>query len=140
MNQTDILFPMTGMAGWTFIVLLLVPYRRIKAAMNKQVAASDFKLGESANVPPYVTVVNRNLINLLEIPVLFYVVCLALYVTNHVNSMAVLVAWTYVGLRLAHSLIHVTYNNVFHRLAFYGLSNLVLIALWIQLFFALHDT
>jgi hypothetical protein len=137
MSQTNILFPMIALAAWTFLVLLLVPYRRVKAAMNKQVVANDFKFGESANVPSYVSVPNRNLINLLEMPVLFYVVCLTLYVTGHADSAAVLLAWVYVAFRLAHSLIHLTYNNVFHRLAFYGLSNLVLLAMWIRLFLAL---
>jgi hypothetical protein len=93
MSQTNILFSIIALAGWTFLVLLLVPYRRVKAAMNKQVIANDFKFGESANVPAYVSVPNRNLINLLEIPVLFYVVCLAMYVTSHADSAAVLLAW-----------------------------------------------
>jgi hypothetical protein len=98
---------------------------------------NDFKFGESANVPAYVSVPNRNLINLLEIPVLFYVVCLTMYVTSHADSAAVLLAWAYVAFRVAHSLVHLTYNNVFHRLAFYGLSNIVLLAMWIRLFLAL---
>jgi hypothetical protein len=38
---------------------------------------------------------------------------------------------------VVHSLVHLTYNNVFHRLAFYGLSNIVLLAMWIRFFLAL---
>ena len=34
---------------------------------------ADFRLGESANVPENIKLVNRNYMNLLELPVLFYV-------------------------------------------------------------------
>jgi hypothetical protein len=41
-------------------------------------------------------------------------------------------AWLYVALRAAHSLVHLTYNKVFHRLSVYAASNVVLLALWIR--------
>ena len=40
---------------------------------------------------------------------------------------------TYLGLRLAHSMVYLTYNNVFHRLSCYGLSNVTLVVLWARL-------
>jgi hypothetical protein len=46
----------------------------------------DFKFGESARVPGNVSVPNRNLMNLLELPVLFYVACLTLYVTKSIKG------------------------------------------------------
>lgn len=45
----------------------------------------------------------------------------------------VALAWTYVGLRTAHSAIHVTYNRVRDRLAAFAASNVVLIVLWTNL-------
>jgi hypothetical protein len=44
------------------------------------------------------------------------------------------VAWVYVALRVIHSLIHITYNNVLHRLSAYALSNFVLMAFWVLFF------
>jgi hypothetical protein len=81
-------------------------------------------------VPYDVALPNRNLINLLEVPLLFYVVCLALYVTHHVQPGCLRLAWAYVALRIVHSLIHLTSNNVRQRLAFFAVSNFVLVALW----------
>jgi len=75
--------------------------------------------------------------NLLELPVLFYVVCLAFFVTGKVDTLAVVLAWAYVALRAAHSVIHLSYNNVFHRLSVYAASNVVLLALWVRWVFAL---
>jgi len=88
-------------------------------------------------VPGEVSLPNRNLMNLLELPVLFYVACLAFYVGGIVDVAAVVLAWAYVALRAAHSVIHLTYNNVFHRLAAFAASNAVLLALWIRFAFAL---
>ncbi len=69
--------------------------------------------------------------NLLELPMLFYVVCLVLYVTAGGSLLAVYVAWAYVILRVVHSMIHLTYNHVLHRLAAFTLSNAALVSLWV---------
>ena len=69
--------------------------------------------------------------NLLELPMLFYVVCVVLYVTGGAPRQGIDVAWAYVGLRIVHSLIHLTYNRVLHRLFAFTLSNIALVSLWV---------
>ena len=137
MRQTTILFPLIALAGWTFAVLLLIPFQRFRAAFRNQVVADDFKFGESQNVPPGVSLPYRNYMNLLEMPVLFYVACLTLYVTKSVDAIALALAWTYVALRVVHSLVHLTYNNVIHRLSVFAASNVVLAGLWIRILLGL---
>jgi hypothetical protein len=133
MNQTGILLPAMTLVGWTLLVLLLVAYQRFKALFARQVTADDFKLGESSNVPLVASIPNRNFMNLLEVPVLFYVVCITLYATQTADSVAVALAWSYFGLRVLHSLVYLTYNKVAHRLSFFAASNLALAVLWIRL-------
>jgi len=137
MNQANILYPMVALAALTFIVLLLIPYKRFRAGRSGQLVIDDFKFGESSNVPTDVSIPNRNLMNLLEMPVLFYVACLTFYVTNSVNAISLSLAWLYFALRVCHSLVHLTYNKVFHRLIVYAASNVVLAIMWIRLFSAL---
>lgn len=79
MNQSAIFYPVLTLVGWTMLVLLLMPYRRFKAALAGKVTAEDFKFGESANVPPDVIIPNRNYMNLLEAPLLFYVTCIVIF-------------------------------------------------------------
>ena len=79
-----------------------------------------------------VTVWNRNLMNLLEMPLLFYVVSIAFYVTHQVTPRVLTLAWVYLALRLAHSLVHVTSNQILVRLTSYAASNVVLLTLWIR--------
>lgn len=129
---------MVALGVLTFMVLLRIPYVRIRAALQGRVVTDDFKLGESTQVPPDVSIPNRNYMNLLELPTLFYAVCLALFVLNKVGSIDYTLAWVYVGLRALHSLIHLTYNHVIHRLAAFATSNIVLSVIWIRLFLALN--
>jgi len=132
MDQAAIFLPMCALAAWTFAVLLMVPIARFRAAAQGKVTAGDFRFGESARVPGPASLPNRNFMNLLEAPLLFYVVCLALYVTLSVDRAALALAWLYFALRVAHSLVHLTYNNVFHRLAAYSASIVVLAVLWLR--------
>ena len=137
MKQTSILIPALMLIGWTLLVLLMIPYQRFKAYFAGKVTAHDFKCGESRHVPEEVCMPNRNLMNLLEIPVLFYAVCLMLYVTQTVDGLAVALAWVYVVLRGVHSLIHLSYNHVFHRFAVFATSNMVMALLWLKSLLAL---
>jgi hypothetical protein len=54
-NPAGIFWPVMAMVGSTIAVLLLVPLRRFKAAFAGQVTVSDFKCGESGNVPSVVS-------------------------------------------------------------------------------------
>jgi hypothetical protein len=130
-RDLGILYPMFALACWTLIVLLLIPIVRVRAGRRKEIVVDDFKYGESPSVPSHVSIPNRNLMNLLEIPVLFYVVCLVLYVTAGVSPLAVSLAWAYVVVRIVHSAIHLTYNHVIHRLAAFAISNAVLVTIWV---------
>lgn len=134
MIQDLIFAPMGALALLTFSVLLLIPLRRFRAAAGGLVKAEDFRFGESAAVPTHVSIPNRNYMNLLELPTLFFPVCLMFYVAQRVDFAVLATAWAYVGLRFVHSAIHLTYNNVFHRLTIFALSNAALAVLWVLFF------
>jgi hypothetical protein len=134
MSQELIFAPLGAMALLTFIVLGFIPATRFRAVFARIVTADDFKLGESARVPPNVAVTNRNYMNLLELPMLFYVAGLMYYVAGRVDQTVLVVAWAYVALRAIHSAIHLSYNDVRQRLVAFGLSNFVLMAFWVLFF------
>jgi hypothetical protein len=131
LQNPAILYPVFALAAWTFLVLLLIPFYRVRAGLRREIKSDDFKYGESATVPPYVSIPNRNYMNLLELPMLFYVVCLLLYATAGGSGIAIKLAWAYVILRVIHSIIHLSYNKVMHRLTAFAASNFALISLWI---------
>ena len=82
------------------------------------------RLPEAINYPAH------NLKNLFELPVLFYALCLLLYVTGNVDGVHVAAAWGFVAFRALHSLIHCTINRVMARFVCYLISSLLL---WIML-------
>jgi hypothetical protein len=132
MRPETIFAPVSVLAIWTVVVLFWTGFVRIRSVRQGRSPRNAFRLGEAPGVPPDVTVANRNLMNLLEMPMLFYVACIAFYVTRHVNPGLLKVAWVYVGLRLVHSLIHLTTNRVRHRLLAFFASNVVLLTIWIR--------
>ena len=131
MQQTAIFGPMIALALLTFVVMTFMAYKRFSAGFAGRVKAGDFRYGETANVPPDVAVVNRNFMNLLEAPLLFYVLGLALYATQHVTQLTFCMAWVYVALRFAHTGFHLFYNRILYRFAPYALSNVLLAGLWL---------
>ena len=132
MRAEAIFAPVSVLALWTAVVLLLTGGRRVLAVRARQVSRQAFRLGEAADVPEGVALANRNFMNLLEMPVLFYVVSIAFYVTHRVSHGALVLAWIYVGLRLLHSWEHLTTNHILRRLIAFTLSNVVLVTLWIR--------
>ena len=114
-------------------MLLLVPIARFKAGARGEVELDDFKYGESARVPTATRVPNRVFMNLLEVPVLFYLACLVAVVTQHATPTLIALAWAYVALRVLHSLIYLSYNHVAHRLTVFAVSNGVAAVMWVLL-------
>jgi hypothetical protein len=131
MPAADILLPALALMGWTQLVLLMIPYRRFLALRAQRVRTADFRLGESQQVPEDVSLPNRNYMNLLELPVLFYALSLMFYVTQKADSLALGLAWGYVGCRMLHSVIHLWRNHVMFRMSAFAASNVFLLALWL---------
>jgi hypothetical protein len=123
-SDITILQPLFVLVAWTSCILILLAFRRLK----------EKRLPESP--PPGTSpasLANRNYMNLLESPVLFYVACLTAFVTGTATAGVITIAWIYVVLRIVHSVIHVTYNRVAHRFKVFAASIAVLLVLWAYL-------
>ena len=125
-----IFLPMAVLALWTLQVLLLIPVARFRAGRARQVSVEDFRYGESARVPDAVRLPNRNFMNLLEVPVLFYVAGFMAFLMQQADGLVVGLSWAFVALRVGHSLVHLSYNNVVHRLSLFALSNVAVSVMW----------
>jgi hypothetical protein len=78
-----------------------------------------------------------NFRNLFELPVLFYVALLTIYIIGATNTAFVLLAWGYVAARVAHSYIHCTSNIVMHRFYAFVTSCTLLSCIWLLLAYQL---
>lgn len=138
MNAELILQPVIGMMLLTALVWLVLYLKRIPAmqasGMPTQTWTTPDKavelLDEGVNNP------SNNFRNLFELPVVFYALCLVLFVTNSVDTGHVVAAWTFVAFRVLHSVIHCTVNIVMARFLSYVAASL---ALWFMLARAAGD-
>lgn len=72
--------------------------------------------------------------NLFEMPVLFYLLCALLYMSQQVSVGKLIAAWAYVALRYLHSYIHIGYNKVMDRFKVFITSASLLYGMWIAFF------
>ncbi|MGN6376050.1 MAG: MAPEG family protein [Sphingomonas sp.] len=76
----------------------------------------------------------NNLRNLFEMPVLYFALVPLLLVTHHGDTVQAVLAWTFVALRVVHSLIHIVVRRIYARFLVYAASNIVLSVMWIGFF------
>ncbi|HVZ29343.1 MAG TPA: MAPEG family protein [Asticcacaulis sp.] len=134
MDHHLILWPMAAMAGLTFVILSLIPMFRVGDVSAGRVSVQDFQYGESERVPDRTKLYNRNYMNLLELPVLFYVVGLILFINDSLTPLELGLAWAFVLFRTVHSVVHLTLNRVTLRLSLFSAAVFSLMALWIVTF------
>ncbi len=128
----SILLPMLGMMLLTFAVWVYMYVLRIGHIVRQRIHPQKLTTPDkvAALIPEPVSYPAYNFRNLLELPILFYALCLLLYVAGTVDSWDLLAAWLFLVLRIVHSAIHCTVNIVRYRFYAYFASALVL---WIML-------
>ena len=126
-------FPMLAMFLWTFLVMLLNMRVRVRSILRRDLSGRYFELFQGGTPPETVVKVGNHFHNLMEMPPLFYVVCILIMVMGTSDGLFVILAWIYVGLRVAHSLVHLTCNFVPLRFSFFFAGTIVLLAMWLRL-------
>jgi hypothetical protein len=83
-------------------------------------------------MPQYARQVADNYNHLMEQPTIFYAVCFALQFLDLTQPINIGLAWSYVALRVVHSLVQCTFNNVMTRFLVFVLSTLALMAMTVH--------
>jgi hypothetical protein len=130
MNQTAIFYPIAAMMLLVAIVTALMLKERIGEMKLRRIHPNKVASSTQMNQVLENTKGADNYKNLAEMPILFYVLCVALSVTQMVSSGWLYAAWAYVALRYAHSFIHIGYNTVMHRFYVFAASLTLLFWMW----------
>jgi hypothetical protein len=132
MNPEAIFLPMLATMTLTAIVWLYMYARRIPAMRRARVSVQTYTTPDKVteHLPEDVNYAANNLKNLFEVPILFYGLCLYLFVSASVDAAYVVAAWLFFLLRAFHSIVHCTRNIVILRFYLYASSAL---ALWFML-------
>ena len=128
MTDKEILAPFLALLLLTFVVWTVMYVRRLTFIKRNNIHPQRLTTPERAAevLPEKVAYPAHNLRNLFELPVVFYALCLYLYVTGTVDSIYVAGAWLFVGFRVVHSAIHCSRNIVLLRFAAYMAGAIVL--------------
>lgn len=128
---------MFGLVALTaFVWLLMLLARNISVAVGK--VAMGYYRNYRDDVPPeWIERPARTFMNLLEVPVLFYVACLLMLVTERCDRAQVALAGTFVALRAVHAIVYIGVNHVPARFAAYAAGCVTLGVLWVRLAAAL---
>ena len=110
--------------------MLLVMYkRRIPAMQAISKRTQDFidnpKLGEQ--MPAKARWAADNFNHLHENPTIFYALMFTIFLMDKVTPLALYCAWAYVAIRVIHSIVQITSNNVMIRFSLFVLSAILLI-------------
>ncbi len=130
MMHTSILLPCAAFVLLTMLVWLRLYVERIREMRMRRISPSALATARDVAQTLQHTQAADNFRNLFEVPVLFYVLCLALLVSQWANSFDLIAAWGFVVLRALHSWIHLTYNRVMHRFIAYAASTVLLWGWW----------
>lgn len=125
-----LIYPMFAMVVLTFLVGGVTAFVRIRGAYTGEVDRRYFRLMGGYAIPDDIAKFGRNLNNLFEVPTLFYAVSILAIVLQVVSPLLLVLAWLFVGLRVLHSLIHLTYNHPLHRFVPFLASFLCVVVMW----------
>jgi hypothetical protein len=134
MNQTAIFWPVLAHVLLIYIVYGVLGRRRYGAVKSGEAKVGQYKVRSTE--PASSLTVAANLVNQFELPVLFYVLCLTLHVTNGVNYLTLALMWIFVASRYVHASVHLTSNNLLLRSRSFFVGAVILLIGWI--WFALH--
>jgi hypothetical protein len=132
--HSPILAPLITLVLWTFVMCGWLYATRIPAIRRNKVVYDPRRPSAEfhAQLPASVRWKADNYNNLMEQPTLFYALTLTLGVLGAGSGLNLILAWVYVGLRVAHSLVQATVNRVAIRFPLFMAATLVLLVMAIR--------
>ncbi len=134
--SSEILKPVIVLAAWSMIMWIWMYATRLPAMKRAGLLDQPMIGGTGASLAPKLPTSVQwkadNYNHLMEQPTVFYAVALSLAFLGAGDSLNAMIAWAYVGLRIAHSLLQVTVNRVKLRFALFALSSLCLVMLTVH--------
>ena len=141
--NTEIFLPIFYMLCLTTAVFLFSTLIRIKEIYlndtKNAVSGSEHKHPPFQQGSDILKNSQRNLANLFEFPIFFYVVCIIIVITDRVDESFITLAYWFFYLRLIHSIYHIFFNQLIIKNGFplrsliWAPSTIVILLMWIKL-------
>lgn len=129
-NPQALIQPVVALVGLTALVWCLMVAWRNLAVIRGKVPVRYFRTYASDAPAEWVERPTRAYMNLLELPLLFYVACALMLVTGKFDGAQVALAWVFVLTRCVHAFIHIGFNYVPLRFTAFFAGSVTLGLLW----------
>ena len=131
--MTSMLTPVLALIVLSLLVWIWMYATRIPAMQRAGIDPQNARHpGSLDGLPSSARQVADNYNHLMEQPTIFYALVFTIVLAGHSDAFAIYLAWSYVGLRVVHTLIQCTVNNVTMRFSVFALSTLVLMAMAVR--------
>ena len=134
--QSSIFAPAIVLVLWSLVMLGWLAMTRLPAMSRAGVDLTTLVGARGANlegvVPDRVNWKAHNYTHLMEQPTLFYATVIILGMIGQGEGLNLQLAWAYVILRIAHSIVQATWNRVAVRFTLFCLSTAVLLMLAVR--------
>ncbi|KAK5118937.1 hypothetical protein LTR62_000148 [Meristemomyces frigidus] len=126
-----LLGPLVGLVSWTFVMetwmyaLRLPAMEKYKVDVHPGMTKGDM----NSKLPASVRWPADNYDHLHEQPTVFYAIIFALDRLGMQDTLTVRLAWTYVALRIVHSLVQASTNAIMVRFSLFAASSVTLVGL-----------
>ncbi|WP_404370121.1 MAPEG family protein [Sphingomonas sp. MMS24-J45] len=131
--HSPIIAPVVALVAWSLVMWLWMYVKRIPAMGKAGFDTANLVGGSGADLRARIPAKDQwpadNYNHLHEQPTIFYAIALSLALLEQGSGVNAVIAWAYVALRIAHSLVQVTVNRVIVRFSLFTLSTLCLVAL-----------
>lgn len=127
------------MAFYAFYICCLTVYMfrsRVRAIKAQEMPMNFFKVYKG-DATDRVIVIGRHYDNQFQVPMLFFMTCLAHMAVNVVNTTTLALAWGFVVSRLIHSYVHLGGNKIRKRVIAFAVGWVLILLMWIQLIYFL---
>ena len=132
MYHHGLVAPVIALVCWTLAVMIWLGYERVRNINRLKLSPDAGKFARDLNalMPDRAKQVSDNYMHLMEQPTLFYAVCFSLqFLGQGEHPVNIGFAWGYVSIRVLHTLVHSTFNDVRIRFFLFLLSSVFLVGL-----------
>ena len=136
MGYSPILGPVVALIAWSLVMMMWLYATRFPAMKRKGIDLKGRVGGRGTQldgvIEDQVQWKAHNYNHLMEQPTLFYAIALTLALVGQGDGLNLAIAWAYVGLRIAHSLVQATVNVVRWRFLLFSAASIALLILTIR--------
>jgi hypothetical protein len=134
--ESPIFAPAIVLVLWSLFMLAWLAITRLPAMAKAGIDLTGIVGSRGVNlegvVPDQVSWKSHNYTHLMEQPTIFYATVVILGVVGAGDGLNLQLAWAYVALRIAHSIVQATWNRVVVRFSLFSLATAALLLLAIN--------